>query len=480
VTYLEQRFSPLESTFLEVLESQETNTLYLGETPAVRNSWALQKFGPSRLRRRHSIGGYIPHGLRSLQSPKTPVVQRNCPCVVDRGVCEKEAGKAARDWPDTDDDSDDQDSSARTPPPSEPPLASDSCVQGPAQEEDLPLKGRQVRPRPLQNELQERHNHASAAGKRNVVQLRLASFVCDSPSQSTPRSGSSHRASPVPSVSNLDQNGANKIRRASADQPSHLNACAAQVAEPVQPPCAKAQAQKTKPLPKVAPTAATSPPPSAKPITTLMVRNLPGALPQDDLLAKLDEAGFEGLYDFVYMPKSFDELEGKGYAFVNFSDTVVASAFLGAWHKTRPWGDRCAQSLNISPADVQGLEANMKKWDGPRMSRIRNPRHRPFVRGESSGSSVSQTQDIPSKKESCNSSRSSTAKQVSTSKEPPGSSRSSATQETKAPLSKRSLAAGNAAASSRLHGVRNEAAPPHRGPHLAQHLQSRTSAASRR
>jgi len=113
-----------------------------------------------------------------------------------------------------------------------------------------------------------------------------------------------------------------------------------------------------------------------------MVRNLPTTLMQDDLLEKLDEAGFRGLYDFVYMPQSFDEREAKGYAFVNFESPAVAGTFMGAWHKSRQWGERCAQSINISPADVQGLEANKKKWSGPRMSRIKNPRFRPWVKGE--------------------------------------------------------------------------------------------------
>jgi len=53
---------------------------------------------------------------------------------------------------------------------------------------------------------------------------------------------------------------------------------------------------------------------------------------------------------------------------------------MGKWHKTRRFSmESNDSSLNIAPAAVQGLEANIKKWNAPRMKRIRNPNLRPFV-----------------------------------------------------------------------------------------------------
>merc|ERR1719336_906619 len=70
--------------------------------------------------------------------------------------------------------------------------------------------------------------------------------------------------------------------------------------------------------------------------------------------------------------------EAKGYAFVNFVTPEAAEAFHGAWHRSSRWLNE--SDLNVSPAALQGLEANIQKWSGPRRARIRNPALRPFVR----------------------------------------------------------------------------------------------------
>jgi len=111
----------------------------------------------------------------------------------------------------------------------------------------------------------------------------------------------------------------------------------------------------------------------------MMIRNLPHNVSQVLLLEELDRSGFAELYDFVYMPAAFDAKQGKGYAFINFVSESAASNFAEVWHKSRHCGVR-STLLNISPAALQGLEANVKKLAGPRMARIRNPALRPFVR----------------------------------------------------------------------------------------------------
>uniref|UniRef100_A0A7S4V1K6 RRM domain-containing protein n=1 Tax=Alexandrium monilatum TaxID=311494 RepID=A0A7S4V1K6_9DINO len=115
-------------------------------------------------------------------------------------------------------------------------------------------------------------------------------------------------------------------------------------------------------------------------VTTVMIRNLPLAIKQQELVDELDRDNFAGLYDFVYMPCAFQTGAGKGFAFVNFCSPKVVLAFASSWHRSRRLGlkPRDAQ-LNISPAEIQGLEANLARWSGPRMRRIRNPNLRPFT-----------------------------------------------------------------------------------------------------
>eukprot|EP00747_Dinoflagellata_sp_TGD_P152059 gnl/TRDRNA2_/TRDRNA2_177261_c0_seq3.p1 gnl/TRDRNA2_/TRDRNA2_177261_c0~~gnl/TRDRNA2_/TRDRNA2_177261_c0_seq3.p1 ORF type:complete len:522 (+),score=90.24 gnl/TRDRNA2_/TRDRNA2_177261_c0_seq3:59-1624(+) len=115
-------------------------------------------------------------------------------------------------------------------------------------------------------------------------------------------------------------------------------------------------------------------------VTTLMIRNLPLAVNQSDLLQELDKTGFAGLYDFCYAPSCFISGETKGFAFVNMITEEDATAFVNSWHASRHWSMKEREpALNISIASLQGLEANVVKWSAPRMKRIRNPNFRPFV-----------------------------------------------------------------------------------------------------
>jgi len=58
---------------------------------------------------------------------------------------------------------------------------------------------------------------------------------------------------------------------------------------------------------------------SAATFTTLMLRNIPNGYSRDMLRELLDEEGFEGCFDLLYVPWDFLRLAGLGYAFVNFT-----------------------------------------------------------------------------------------------------------------------------------------------------------------
>lgn len=115
-------------------------------------------------------------------------------------------------------------------------------------------------------------------------------------------------------------------------------------------------------------------------VTTLMLRNLPQNVTQLRFVEELSNTGFAGLYDFCYMPSTFRTGTGKGYAFVNLVSADVMSNFVKVWHGARLFGMMSSDTpINVSAAAIQGREENARKWDAPRMRRVRNPALRPLV-----------------------------------------------------------------------------------------------------
>jgi len=89
--------------------------------------------------------------------------------------------------------------------------------------------------------------------------------------------------------------------------------------------------------------------------TTMMIRNVPVLYTQELLLK---EWSHEGIYDFLYLPAG----EGRwnlSYAFINFVSEEKAVAFKTQWQKKRLASFSAKKPLNISFAEVQGLEANL-------------------------------------------------------------------------------------------------------------------------
>merc|ERR1712050_603475 len=89
------------------------------------------------------------------------------------------------------------------------------------------------------------------------------------------------------------------------------------------------------PGPQATPHDGVAPQAEQQAITTLAIRNLPFNLSQQDLLQAVDDSGFAGLYDFIYLPHKFKEHRNMGFAFINFVDADVASQFLAKWHQSR-------------------------------------------------------------------------------------------------------------------------------------------------
>lgn len=97
--------------------------------------------------------------------------------------------------------------------------------------------------------------------------------------------------------------------------------------------------------------------------TTVMLRNVPNNYSRSMLLELLDEEGFAGLYDFLYVPFDFKKNAGLGYAFVNLVDADAVSKFWHVFDGFSNWAIPTAKVCAVSWSEpLQGLAANVERY----------------------------------------------------------------------------------------------------------------------
>lgn len=113
--------------------------------------------------------------------------------------------------------------------------------------------------------------------------------------------------------------------------------------------------------------------------TTVMLRNLPNRYTAEELIAEMLAAGFEGAFDFFYLPIDFSTKRNKGYCFINFHSQFVAGCFVQRFDKQRLTRYTTRKILEVSPALTQGLEANVAQYARKDAQRVQNPWFRPMI-----------------------------------------------------------------------------------------------------
>eukprot|EP00931_Biecheleriopsis_adriatica_P037016 TRINITY_DN21250_c0_g1_i1.p1 TRINITY_DN21250_c0_g1~~TRINITY_DN21250_c0_g1_i1.p1 ORF type:complete len:491 (+),score=97.60 TRINITY_DN21250_c0_g1_i1:102-1475(+) len=105
----------------------------------------------------------------------------------------------------------------------------------------------------------------------------------------------------------------------------------------------------------------------AKPdVTTVMIRNVPNQYFREQFMQELDKLGFEGKYDFVYLPIDRQTQWNVGYAFVNFEEAASATWCMEVMcgHKfTRIHPGQQQRLAQVSVAHLQGLEENLAHYE---------------------------------------------------------------------------------------------------------------------
>ncbi|CAK0806280.1 unnamed protein product [Prorocentrum cordatum] len=99
--------------------------------------------------------------------------------------------------------------------------------------------------------------------------------------------------------------------------------------------------------------------------TTAMLRNLPCGLTRKALIWTLNNKGFAGLYDFVYVPIDCESGLCMGFAFVNLTSAEHVQYLKEAFDGHSRWSTRlraCPKVCSVTLSKTQGLAANIERY----------------------------------------------------------------------------------------------------------------------
>jgi len=99
--------------------------------------------------------------------------------------------------------------------------------------------------------------------------------------------------------------------------------------------------------------------PSEGSYTSIMIRNLPFKLTRNKFIDLLGSFGFIKDINFVYLPVDTKIKQNIGYAFVNMKTTIALTQLITQFNNSKPKGLSGSKPLEITPARVQGLDANI-------------------------------------------------------------------------------------------------------------------------
>lgn len=102
---------------------------------------------------------------------------------------------------------------------------------------------------------------------------------------------------------------------------------------------------------------------AGEPWTTVMMRNIPNDYSGGMLLELLDEHGFHGKFNLVYLPMDYHRKAGFGYAFIDFISTEEAQRFRDRFEGFSDWGLVSHKVCNVSWSDaLQGVQAHIDRY----------------------------------------------------------------------------------------------------------------------
>jgi len=89
---------------------------------------------------------------------------------------------------------------------------------------------------------------------------------------------------------------------------------------------------------------------------TIMIQQVPFKYTQSELMNEINQNGFEGTYDFLYLPVDARNPGNRGFGFINFLSAALAEKFYQTYSGKKFSNYEPTTALGVIPADVQGFE----------------------------------------------------------------------------------------------------------------------------
>jgi hypothetical protein len=97
---------------------------------------------------------------------------------------------------------------------------------------------------------------------------------------------------------------------------------------------------------------------------TVMIRNIPCGCSREDVLQAIDSVGFNGLYDFFYLPRR--RYKTMGYGFIGFPDPHLTRSFAESMTGYRFPTRNSKKVVSVVPARIQGLNSCLDHFKSTR------------------------------------------------------------------------------------------------------------------
>jgi hypothetical protein len=127
---------------------------------------------------------------------------------------------------------------------------------------------------------------------------------------------------------------------------------------------------------------------SSEKLTTVVLQNIPQNYTREMLLDLINQQGFYGSYDFIYVPMNFKKCASCGYAYLNLVSSAEAKRFRTHFDGFDAWdlaSGKAAEAEVVWSEAFQGQEAQIERYrNSPVMHGSVPDAHKPllFTNGE--------------------------------------------------------------------------------------------------